>query len=103
MKINYVIEIQKVLIKLRKEKGCEVLGNWRRACVRHVYSAATSTLSGVGEVKWAKFQSCFYHIINKHKDFSNKIYNKCSHGDILMPRVLLTKGVLVNFCMINRK
>ena len=55
MKINYVIEIQKVLIKLDKEKGCEVLGIWRRACMRHFYSAATSTLSGVGEVKWAKF------------------------------------------------
>ena len=37
MKINYVIEIQKVLIKLDKEKGCEVLRNWRRACVRHFY------------------------------------------------------------------
>ena len=55
MKINYVIEIQKVLIKLDKEKGCEVLGIWRRACMRHFYNAATSTLSGVGEVKWAKF------------------------------------------------
>ena len=37
----------------------------------------------------------------------NKIYNKCSHSDILKPRVWLTKGILefiiVNFCMINRK
>lgn len=75
-----------------KEKGCEVLGKWRRTCVRHFYWAATSTLSGVGEVKWAKFEL-----------FPNKIYNKCSHGDILKPQVLLTKGILVNFCMINRK
>ena len=103
MKINYVIQIQKVRIKLANEQGCEVPGKWRRACARHFYWAATSTLSGVGEVKWAQFESFFYHIINIHKDFPNKIYNKCSHGDILKPRIWLTNGIFVNFCMINKK
>ena len=82
---NYIIEIQKILIKLAKEKNCEVIGKWRKACVQHFYWAATSTLSGIGEVKWAKFESFFYHIINRHKDFPNKIFNKCNHCDILKP------------------
>ena len=74
-KILYnLVEIQKILIKLAKEKDYEVRG--RKACVRHFYWAATSTLSGIGNVKWAKFESFFHHIVNKHKDFPNKIYNK---------------------------
>jgi hypothetical protein len=55
---------------------------------------ATSTLSGIGEVKWTKFESFFHHIVNKHKDFPNKIYNKCHHSDIMKPRVWLTKGII---------
>ena len=58
--------------------------------------AATSTLSGIGEVKWAKFESFFWHIINKHKNSANTIYNKCSHGETLKPRVSLTKGITHN-------
>ena len=48
---NLVVEIQKILIKLAKEKDYEVRGRWRKACVRHFYWAATSTLSGIGNVK----------------------------------------------------
>ena len=55
-----------------------------------------SMLSGIGEVKWAKFESFFWHIINKHKNFANTIYNKCTHGEILKPRVWLTKGITHN-------
>ena len=72
----------------------EVIGKWRKACVRHFYWAATSTLFGIGEVKWAKFESFFLHIINKLKNFANKIYDKCSHGEILKPHLWLTKGTV---------
>ena len=30
---------------------------WRKACAWHFYWTATSTRSGVGGVKWAKFES----------------------------------------------
>ena len=55
MFVTIITEIQKLLIKLAKENECEVIGRWRKACVHHYYWAATSTLSGIGEVKWAKF------------------------------------------------
>ena len=37
--LSYLIflDIQKVLIKLAKEKDCEVRGRWRKACVRQFY------------------------------------------------------------------
>ena len=60
--------------------------------MRHFYWAATSTHSGNGEVKWAKFASFFSHITNVHKDLPNKIFNRCAHSDVIKPRVWLTKG-----------
>lgn len=62
--------------------------------MRHFCWAATSTLSGIGEVKWAKFESFFWRVSNKHKDLPNKIYNKCNHGDVLKPRVWLKTVIL---------
>lgn len=86
------IEIQKALIKLSKEKGCEVIGKWRKACVRHLYWSVTSTMPNQGEVILAKFQCFLSHIINKHKELPNRLFNKCAHGPITSPRVWLTKG-----------
>ncbi|CAH3027314.1 unnamed protein product [Porites evermanni] len=50
-------EIQKVLTKLSKEKNCEIIARWRKACVRHFYWAVTSTQESLGKVKVAKFQA----------------------------------------------
>lgn len=88
----FVIEIQKVLLKLSKEKGCELVGRWQKACVRHFYWAVTSTQEGLGELKLAKFQTLLYHVINKHKDLPNRLFNACAHGDNVTPRVWMHKG-----------
>ena len=87
-----MVEIKKVLTKLSKEKGCEVIGRWRKACVRQFYWAATSTQPKLGDVVLAKFNAFLSHVINKHNDLPNKLFNKCAHGDITNPRVWLTKG-----------
>ena len=89
---HFKIEIQKALIKLSKEKGCEVIGRWRKACVRHLYWSVTSTMPNQGEVILAKFQLFLSHIINKHKDLPNPLFHKCAHVPIASPRVWLTKG-----------
>lgn len=79
-------------MKLSKEKGCEVVGRWKKACIRHFYWCVTSTPSNQDEVKYAKFESFFSHILNKHINLPNKIFNKCAHGIITQSRVWLTKS-----------
>ena len=87
----YTLGIGKKLTKLSTEKGCEVVGRWKKACIRHFYWCVTSTPSNQDEVKYAKFESFFSHILNKHINLSDKIFNKCAHGIITQSRVWLTK------------
>ncbi|XP_068670428.1 uncharacterized protein [Montipora foliosa] len=85
-------KIQKLLTKLSKEKGCEVIGRWKKACVRHFYWSVTSTTPKLGDVILAKFKAFLYHIINQNKDLPNQIFNKCAHGIITTPHLWMTKG-----------
>ena len=75
-------EITKLLHKLTKEKGNEELQPWVKPCERHLYWSATSTLDGNGKVIWAKFKSFLSHIINRHTNLDDPLFNKCAHGDI---------------------
>ncbi|KAK3727224.1 hypothetical protein QZH41_020361, partial [Actinostola sp. cb2023] len=88
----FEIEIQKTLIKLSKEKGCEAIGRWRKACIRHFYWAVTSTTPKQGDVILAKFNAFLYHITNVHADIPNRLFNKCSHAALTTARLWLTKG-----------
>jgi len=85
-------EIQKILFKLSKERGCEIVGRWRKACVRHFYWSVLSTQELLGEVKVAKFTAFLSHVINKHSGLPNKLFNACAHGAITKPKVWMTKG-----------
>lgn len=73
-------------------KSCQVLGRWRQAIVRHFYWAVMTTEAHLGAVKLAKFQTFLSHVINKHQNLPNKIFNKCAHGAITVPKVWLSKG-----------
>lgn len=91
-------EIQKVLIKLSKEKNCEIIGRWRKACVRHFYWAVTSTEESLhsGQLKLAKFQSFLSHVINKHKNLPSTMFKACAHGNITKPKVWMSKGTKIH-------
>ena len=92
----YTTEIKKVLTKLSKEKGCDVIGRWKKACVRHFYWSVTSTalkLCDRSDVVVAKFKAFFHHILNIHHNLPNKIFNRCAHGPNTTQRVWLTKGI----------
>ena len=93
-------EIHKVLTKISKEKGCEVLSEWIKPCQNHLMWSATSTPSGNGQLIWAKFKSYLSHIVNKHKDLDEPIFNKCSHGDNIPQRRWLEEG-MCNFCIMK--
>ena len=74
-------------------KGCGIIGRWRKACVSHFYWAVTSTQEHLGELKLAKFQAFLSHVINKHRNLPNRLFNAiCAHGEIAAPHVWMTKG-----------
>jgi hypothetical protein len=71
-----------VLSKIGKENDCEEVQPWIRPCENHLSWSATSTSSGDGRVILAKFVSFLGHIVDKHKNLDDPIFDSCAHGDI---------------------
>ncbi|KAK3703272.1 hypothetical protein QZH41_010164 [Actinostola sp. cb2023] len=88
-------KIHKVLIKVSKEKDCSALTEWIKPCENHFMWSATSTLSGDGNVIWAKFKSFFSHVRNKHTDLDDPVFNKCVHGEEISERKWLEEDTTV--------
>ena len=86
-------EVTKVLTKLAKVSGSEIIAEWIKPCTNHLYWSARTTQSGNGDVIWAKFSSFFSHVINKHKNLANPVFNQCAHADEIPPRKWLDEGV----------
>ena len=70
------------MTKIGKEANCEEINLWIRACENHLSWSATSTSSGEGSVIAAKFSSFMGHIVDKHKNLDNPLFNKCAHGEV---------------------
>ncbi|XP_073256636.1 uncharacterized protein [Porites lutea] len=75
-------KIKKLISKLAKEKDNEQLKEWIKPCTNHLHWSATTTPSGNGKIIWAKFKSFLSHIVNKHSDLDDPLFNKCAHGEI---------------------
>ena len=82
-----------MLTKISKLKGFEVLSEWIQPCVNHLHWSATTTPSGDGNIILAKFKSFLGHIVNKHKDLENPLFDKCAHGDDISQRKWHKKGL----------
>ena len=80
LKINFILEIQKVLSKIAKEN--DEIQLWIRPCANHLSWSATSTTSGDGRVILAKFLSFLGHIVNKHENLDDPLFSRCAHGEI---------------------
>ena len=80
-------------MKAAREKGCEVIKKWKKACIRHFYWAVTSTQQNLGEVKYAKFEVFLSHVINIHTHLPNKLFNRCAHGVLAQTRLWIAKGM----------
>ena len=87
--------IHKELTKILKTNGCETLVDWIKPCQNHFYWSTTSTTNGDGSVLWAKFKSFLSHIINKHSDLDNTLFNKCAYDTTIAQRKLLMEGVII--------
>lgn len=71
-----------MLSKIAKESDCEEIQPWIRPCQNHLSWSATSTSSGDGRVIWAKFVSFLSHIVDKHENLGDHVFDRCAHGDI---------------------
>ena len=86
------LEVVKVLTKVGNQAGCEAVLEWVRPCANHLFSSATSTFSGNGSVIWAKFRSFLEHVVNKHIDLSDKLFDRCAHDADICDRKWLKEG-----------
>lgn len=66
---------------LAKEKECELVGEWKKSLINHLYWSAVSTPSGDGDMIEAKWLSVDNHIHNKHKRHG-KLFPSCKHKAI---------------------
>ena len=82
-------------MKIAKVSGCEAINEWIKPCTRHLYWSARTTRDGNGEVIWAKFSSFLSHVIDKHENLDNPVFNKCKHAAEIEPRKWLDKGTIV--------
>ena len=64
---------------MAKEKECELIREWMKSVINHLYWSAVSTPSGDGENIKAKWLSLDNHIHNKHSGHG-KVFPKCEHG-----------------------
>ena len=61
-----------------QRKKTELVGEWKRSLVNHLYWSAVSTPDGNGDMIEAKCMSLDNHIHNKHKGHS-KEFPSCKH------------------------
>ena len=66
-------------MKVAQQKGCEILGEWLRSMLNHLYWCPLSTKDGDREVILEKWLSLINHLHNKHSGHGKK-YKKCPHG-----------------------
>lgn len=84
------------MLKLAKEKHCEIVNDWIKSCVNHLYWSATTTSSGNGSLILAKFNVFLSHVLDKHEHLDNPLFDKCAHGPIETEQKYLLEGILTH-------
>jgi len=70
---------RKKLAAAAKQKDCELIAQWQRSIINHMYWCVASTPSGNGEIVKAKWLSLENHVHNVHTGHGD-IFPKCEHG-----------------------
>ena len=73
--------LRKKLEALAKQKDCQLVGEWQRSIINHLYWCVVSSPEDEGELVKAKWLSLDNHIHNQHTDHS-ELFPKCFHGDL---------------------
>ena len=88
-------ELRKVLTKISKLKGFEVLSEWIQPCNNHLNWSATTTPTGDRNIFLAKFKLFLGQIVNKHENLPDPLFNKCAHDDDIQERKWLIKDLSI--------
>ena len=70
--------IHKKLEATAKQKECQLIGEWQRSIINHLYWCIASTSPGDGDMIKAKWKSLQNHIHNVHRGHSD-IFPDCAH------------------------
>ncbi|XP_065894356.1 uncharacterized protein [Dysidea avara] len=65
--------------KLGKQKDCELVSEWQKSIINHLYWCASTTPDDDSELVQAKWLSLDNHVHDVHRRHSTK-FPKCSHG-----------------------
>ena len=88
---------------LVKENEMEIINDWIPITRNPLYCSATSTRDGNGQVILAKFKAFLSHIVNKHTDLPDPLFNKCCHGPNITDRKWLVKGTCNSFSLVKQR
>ena len=80
-----IVGFRKKLEALAKQKDCELVGQWQRIIINHMYWCVASTPDGSGELVKAKWLSLEHHIHNIHTRHST-LFPMCAHGELGLGR-----------------
>jgi len=56
------------LEKLAKQKGCDLVGEWQKSIINHLYWCVSSTADGNEDVIWTKWLSIDNHVRKVHRN-----------------------------------
>lgn len=71
--------LRKKIEKVCKRKGCEIIAEWMKSIINHLYWCAISTQSGDGNIIRAKWVSVANHMHNIHYH-DNEHFPECAHS-----------------------
>ena len=77
----YNTAFRKNVEALAHKKECEIVSEWIKSMVNHLYWSATSTKDGDGELILAKWLSLVNHIHNVHSGHG-ELFPECAHPSI---------------------
>ena len=78
----YIISaFRKKVEALAQKKECEIVGEWIKSMVNHLYWSATSAQNGDGELILAKWLSLVNHLHNVHSGHG-ELFPECAHSSL---------------------
>ena len=89
--------VTKKIFKASKENGCGIIAHWIKGVRNHLYWCATSTKEGFEDMILAKWRSFSNHIANRHEEHPNRLFPKCAHDELEMPRKWIKIGKIIKY------